>query len=455
MTDPLYPPEKTRADLTFDPCTRAYLSEALEAVLLLGDYQKRSARPYSITDFCKMALGGIEKIASFDHAAIFTFDSESSDLSLAAAAPPSSAAHIECQVDDLIDEGTVAWAIRERRGIDVRSRDGERRLFLHVIATYARIRGLFIGVQSSRRAQIPTGAQELLSIFMRSLATSLESIAYIDLLAVQNRKLQEQVEEKMDLLLRSERELANTRKLNAIASLAGGIAHEFNNALMSLTGYTELAELACPTDSKISAYLTKMMPVVARMSQLTNQLLAYSRGGKYRKEPVDLPRLITRILGSMQGKLASDVRTETEFGAGELVVEGDRNQLQQALTAIVTNAGEAMTGGGEIRIRVRRIDFDRISPECVQRLTPGAHLYLEINDTGCGMDKETRERMFEPFFSTKFAGRGLSLAAVYGIVENHSGAIEVQSQPEQGTRLRIYMPVSHGEAANGDPAALP
>jgi signal transduction histidine kinase len=439
--------------------TKVYLSEAVEAVLLLGDYQKRSNQPNAVTDFCKTALGKIDKLATFDQAAIFTVDPDSSDLSLAAAAPPSRAADIEGQVDDLIDQGTVAWALRERRGIMVSSQDGEDRLFLHVIATYARIRGLFIGVQSNRKTRIPTGALELLSLFMRSLATSLEGIEYIDLLASQNRQLQEQVDEKMRLLLRRERELANTRKLNAIGSLAGGIAHEYNNALMSLMGYTELATLACSPESKLGDYLAKMMPVLERMSQLTNQLLAYSQGIKYRKVPVDLPRLITRILESMQAKLGSSIIVETEFGGGELIVEGDRNQLHQALTAMITNAGEALGEGGamEIRIRVHRIDFDRIAPETenLDRLTPGDHLQVEIMDTGCGMDKETRERMFEPFYSTKFAGRGLSLAAVHGIIENHRGVIDVESRPGHGTRLRLYIPVSQGEAADGDPVARP
>jgi signal transduction histidine kinase len=452
--------ENSKAALTPGRRAKAYLFEAVEAVLLLGDYQQRAGQRHSIADFCKMALGGIGRIATFDQAAILTFDAGSSDLSLVAAAPPGAAAALEGQVDGLIELGTVAWAIRERRGITVPSSDGEKRCYLHVIATYARIRGLFIGVQTNR-SHIPDGARELLSLFMRSLATSLESIEYTELLEAQNQQLQQQVDEKMHLLLRQERELANTRKLNAVASLAGGIAHEYNNALMSLLGYMELSNLACLPDSKISGYLEKMTPVVERMSLLTNQLLAYSQGGKYKKEVVDLPDLIDQVLATTKSGSPADVRVETDDKAGALIVEGDLNQLHQALSALVTNAresfgvnaataaGGALAKSGEIRIRVRRIDFDQIPPECAERLIRGNYILVEVADTGCGMDKETRERMFEPFYSTKFAGRGLSLAAVLGIVENHKGAIRVESQLGRGSRMQLYLPVRQEAAADG------
>ncbi|MDJ0780327.1 MAG: ATP-binding protein [Desulfosarcinaceae bacterium] len=462
-------PEPMMDDLASPPPpsahTRAYLYEAVEAVLLLGDYQKRSAQPYAVQDFCKMALGGIDKIAAFEISAIFTIDADSSDLKLAAVTPADRPDEIETQLEHLIDQGTVAWAIRERRGITVVSQKGDTRVFLHVITTYARIRGLFIGVlpkredvpasesapvegrgaqeapSPTRRVHFPDGALELLSLFMRSVATSLESIEYIDLLAYQNQQLQQQVEEKMRLLLRHERELANTRKLNAVASLAGGIAHEYNNALMSLMGYGELAKMASRDNPKVFSYLEKITPVVERMSQLTNQLLAYSQGGKYHKESVDLPELVRRVLATNKGNLDPDVMLETAFEGQGLCIEGDRNQLQRALTALLANASEALQDGGEIAIGVHRVAFDQIPADCAARLAPGDFLQLEIRDTGCGMDRETRERMFEPFFSTKFAGRGLSLAAVYGIVENHKGAIAVESRRGHGTRLALYLPL--------------
>jgi signal transduction histidine kinase len=161
---------------------------------------------------------------------------------------------------------------------------------------------------------------------------------------------------------------------------------------------------------------------------------------------------------------------EVDDKAGALMVEGDLNQLHQALSALVTNAresfgvnastaegGEKIKGGafaesGEIRIQVDRIDFDQIPPECAERLTPGDYLFVAVADTGCGMDKETRERMFEPFYSTKFAGRGLSLAAVLGIVEDHKGAIRVESRLGRGSRIQIYLPVRQ-EGADDSPAA--
>lgn len=439
-----------------------YLSDAIETVLSLGDFQKRSAQPYSISDFSIMALEGMDKIAPFDASAIFTIDENTSDLALAAVKPATRSTAMEAQIDYLIDGGTVAWAIRERRGITVLSQDGKSQLFLHVIATYARIRGLFIGVLPSRPAYLPDGALELLSLFLRSVATSLESISYIDLLGRRNQALQKQVDEKMRLLLRHERELANTRKLNAIASLAGGIAHEYNNTLMSLMGYCDLAKMDLEAHPKTLNYLTKTEPVLERMTQLTNQLLAYSRGGKYRKQSVDLSALVNKELSRIKGHLGegmhvgltiadADASEGSDQPEGGLFVEGDINQLRQALKALITNAWEALGADGHIDVRLRTISADELPEESAPRLAAGAFVLLEIEDDGCGMDQETAERMFEPFFSTKFAGRGLSLAAVYGIIENHNGAIAVDSRVGCGTTLQLYLPVQPRDSLEGPP----
>lgn len=440
-----------------------YLSDAIETVLSLGDFQKRSAQPHSIFDFCIMALEGMDKIAPFDASAIFTIDEDSSDLTLAAVLPAPHSSAMEAQIDYLIDEGTVAWAIRERRGITVLSQDGKSQLFLHVIATYARIRGLFIGVLPPAPNYMPDGALELLSLFLRSVATSLESISYIDLLGRRNQALQKQVDEKMRLLLRHERELANTRKLNAIASLAGGIAHEYNNTLMSLMGYCELAKMDLEAHPKALNHLSKTEPILERMTQLTNQLLAYSRGGKYRKQSVDLFALVDKELAKIKGSLDAGMHVgltiegaDASGGGGDgpeggLFVDGDLNQLRQALKALFTNAWEALGPEGRIDVRLRTIGAHEIPEESAPRLAADAFVLVEIEDDGCGMDQETTERMFEPFFSTKFAGRGLSLAAVYGIIENHHGAIAVESRVGCGTTLQLYLPVQPRDSLEGPP----
>ena len=263
-----------------------YLCGAMEMALSLGDIQKDSGNVYTPDEFCEIALTSINSIIQFDASAIYVVESENSDLALSALNPPEKQGAIEKEMDFLIDQGFIAWGIREKRGISIFSHDGSRQLFLHVIATYSRIRGFFLGIFPSQIARTQDGANEFLSLLLRGVATSLESIEYATLLNQKNDVLRKEIDEKVEMILHKERELASTRKLNAVASLAGGIAHEFNNALTSLVGYNDLAKLDCADSSKIIQYTKKSSPLLDRLVSLTKQLLNYSQGGRYKTENV-------------------------------------------------------------------------------------------------------------------------------------------------------------------------
>jgi signal transduction histidine kinase len=418
-----------------------YLCSAMEIALSLGDFQKDSESTYTTDEFCAIALGSINHIIHFDASAVYVVEPETSDLMLSALAPTEKESDICKEMDFLINQGSIAWAMREKRGICVLSQDGSRQILLHIIATYARIRGVFMGIFPSKTAHRPDGANEFISLFLRTAATSLESIEYVTLLNKKNDLLHKQVDEKVAQVLSKERQLAHTRKLNAIASLAGGIAHEFNNALTSLTGYNDLVKMDFGDPQKVLQYSKKSSSLLDRMASLTKQLLSYSRGGRYKSEDVAVKTLVDDCLSSLKKKLKSQVRIDVTPGPTDVYINCDVKQMQEALRAVITNAIEAVKENGQIDIIVNITDTDANANDDDLKLKPGSYAVLEIRDNGCGMDQNTLDRMFEPFFSTKFTGRGLSMAAVHGILENHHGAIHVDSVLERETTVKIYLPL--------------
>jgi signal transduction histidine kinase len=412
----------------------------MELALTLGDIQKEADNPYTPEEFCAMAIESIGQIINFAASAIYLVEQDSSDLIKATMHPSSEAPFIEEEINALIDQGIIAWAIRERRGITVYSSDGTHQIDLHVIATYARIRGLFIGIFPSLAGHRPDGAGEFLSLILRSVATSLESIEYVSLLNRKNEALQQEVDRKMALLLNRERELANTRKLNAIASLAGGIAHEFNNGLTALIGYNDLTKMACDEPETVLQYAQKSLTGLNHLASLTSQLLSYSRGSMHKMERTSLKVLIDDILASKTSQLQEMVHFEDRDPSPNVWINCDIGQMRQVINAVLANAWEAVSENGEVRVRWSTCSRAHLPVNFRTIIEAETYAVLQIEDNGCGMDQETRERMFEPFFSTKFTGRGLSLAAVQGILENHGGTVAVDSRPGAGTTMTIYLP---------------
>ena len=241
-----------------------------------------------------------------------------------------------------------------------------------------------------------------------------------------------------------EAQLQQAGKLEAIATLAGGIAHEFNNALMGVMGNMELLKMELSGGERQDGYFAAMTSSVHRMSRLTDQLLAYARGGRYQPKDLRLDEFVMETLPILQHDLTPEVRVETHFEKVS-VIKADHAQIQMALFAILTNSNEALEEGGLIRITAENKDIDADFAQRHPGLKPGPHVCLTIEDNGKGMDEETKTRIFEPFFTTRFQGRGMGMAAVYGIVMNHDGWITVDSQPGKGTIVRIYLPAVNPE----------
>jgi len=253
----------------------------------------------------------------------------------------------------------------------------------------------------------------------------------------QEIKIRQQISEEK---LKLETQLLQSRKMDAIAALAGGVAHEFNNALNVITGSIELLKMSHANDAIVIKNVNRMMISSDRMVNLTNQLLAYARGGKYRSEIMSLGLFVKQSLPILQHTIKSTINLEKELDNNHFRIEADSVQMQMVLAAILTNATEAIEKNGVINIATQDIWVDKPFFEDHPELKSGPYVCLTIRDNGEGMNAETQSRVFEPFFTTKFSGRGLGMAAVYGIIKNHDGSVVLDSEPGKGTTVRIYIP---------------
>ena len=237
-----------------------------------------------------------------------------------------------------------------------------------------------------------------------------------------------------------ESQFQQAQKMEAIVTLAAGVAHQFNNALVVITGTLDLLEMDVSGNENIAWYLGSMKKSAQRMAQLTRQLLAYARGGKYQPKTISLSDFVRDTLPLLTPGLNPTVHLETDLSDNVLKIRADLIQMQMVLLAIVSNASEAIDEAGCIRITWRNEAITEENAKDFPGLRIGTHVCLTIEDNGNGMDEETMRNVFEPFFTTKFQGRGLGMAAVYGIVKNHGGRITVESQPGRGTIVRVWIP---------------
>jgi len=238
-----------------------------------------------------------------------------------------------------------------------------------------------------------------------------------------------------------EQQLSQAQKIEAIATLAGGMAHNFNNALTPIMGNVDLLQMQHGEDEKTMKCLKDMKTSGLRMARLTSQLLAYAKGGKYNPQALSLSDFVNATLPLTRANLDPAVRVETDLPLDIMSVRADETQMQMVLSAIVANSNEAMEGPGRIRISTKNMDLDQEAIKDYPDLKPGPYVCLSVEDDGKGMDEETRNRIFDPFFTTHFMGRGLGMASVYGIIKNYDGTIIVESEEMgKGTTIRIYLP---------------
>jgi PAS domain S-box-containing protein len=261
---------------------------------------------------------------------------------------------------------------------------------------------------------------------------------------VTERKLAE--ERRMEM----ERRLMHAQKLESLGVLAGGIAHDFNNLLTAILGNLDLALREPLPASSTRSMLEQAIKATNSAADLTRQMLAYSGKGRFVLERLDLNEVVQSNAGLFRSSVARTASLEVSGEPGLPLIEADPAQIQQVIMNLVTNASEAVgarAGAIEIRTGTETCDEARLGDSLLEeKPLPGQFAFVEVADSGEGMDAEALRRLFEPFFTTKFTGRGLGMSVVSGIVRGHKGAIFVDSEPGRGTVVRVLFPASTSTA---------
>ncbi len=238
---------------------------------------------------------------------------------------------------------------------------------------------------------------------------------------------------------RLEAELMQAQKMEAIGTLAGGVAHDFNNILMGIQGYVSLLMMEYGKNDSRFLKLQKIENQVQSAAGLTRQLLGFARGGKYEVKPVDVNALVknsSEVFGRTKKQVAISARYQEDIWP----VMADAGQIEQVLLNMYINSWQAMPNGGDLYLTTRNV-FLCDEEMDARGIKAGAYVKISVTDTGVGMDETTRRRVFEPFFTTKEVGRGtgLGLASAYGIVSHHGGFIDVESEPGKGSTFHVYL----------------
>lgn len=348
------------------------------------------------------------------------------------------------EITTIIDtDGQVKYsspALQRLLGRDPRERVGEN-IFEHTIVhpdDQAAIADAFREVRREPGMQVIVEARVQRSdgswVLMEHEAHNMSDNPAVGGLVVHSRDISERRE--------LEQQLFHAQKMEAIGRLAGGVAHDFNNILTSITGHAELVLSEVPESSQLHEDTVEIKRAAERAANLTRQLLAFSRRQVLQPRVLD----VNQVLGDMEKMLSrligSDVQVESRHAPDLGHVMADRGQIEQVVLNLVVNARDAMPEGGRIIVLTENVDVEFGAGNGPAAPVPGEYVRLSVIDSGEGMDQETRKRIFEPFFTTKEVskGTGLGLSTVYGIVEQSGGHVQVESEPSRGARFDIYLP---------------
>ena len=243
-----------------------------------------------------------------------------------------------------------------------------------------------------------------------------------------------------------EAQLLQAQKMEAVGTLAGGIAHDFNNIIQAISGYTQLLLMHKEADDPEYQKLKAIEHSAQRAAELTKQLLTFSRKVESKLRPVDINHEVEQVCKLLERTIPRMIGMETYLAGDLKIVNADPSQLEQIMMNLAINAKDAMPDGGKLVFQTKNVTLDE---EHSERLQIGRRdcVLLSVSDTGCGMDPETVEHIFEPFYTNKEMGKGtgLGLSMVYGIVKNHGGHVTCYSEPDRGSVFRVYFPVLEAE----------
>jgi len=248
-----------------------------------------------------------------------------------------------------------------------------------------------------------------------------------------------------------EAQLLHSQKMEAVGTLAGGVAHDFNNILTAIIGYGSLLQAGMGNDPK-RQYVDQILASSQKAAVLTQSLLAFSRKQVIELKPGKINEIVREAEKLLKRLLTEDIEFTVTLADPDMTVEADVTQIDQVLMNLAANARDAMPTGGKLTIETKAVHVDNRFGEPHGFSEPGDYVLISVSDTGAGMDRKTREKIFEPFFTTKEVGKGtgLGLSIVYGIVKQHNGYITVSSRPCEGTTFNVYLPLSKTQTRRVD-----
>ncbi len=309
------------------------------------------------------------------------------------------------------------------------------------------------------RLQMPDGQVKHIHVVAHATRNETGDVDFVG--AVMDVTLAKETEDRIRFA-QAEREqleqrLRQAEKMEAVGRLAGGIAHDFNNVLAGVFAYGEMLFEETPEDSPLKRYAKNVLTAATRGRALVEQILAFSRSQLGKRVPVDVTQVVAETLELLRGCLSANIGLESSAPVLPLIVIGDATQLHQVVMNVCSNAMQAMSETGTLRVALEAADLSAERALSHGTLGPGRYVRLTIQDSGSGMDQATLARIFEPFFTTKEIGRGtgLGLSLVYAIVTDAGGAIDVRSALEQGSTFTIYLARAEDALAAAGEAAAP